>query len=168
MCSSDLAYGVVTQLRAIQLPRVTATANHTLTDKDAIDQFPGGFFTSPDQTWAVRVQVTQSVYEGGKIDSAKRSAELTRDQAVLQHQTVVADTVMPHSRVIRWATASRVQRQSGSLIGSGILPTLSDRMRAACVTFNRPPPGRRPRLPALSALSLPHATASSTCSPHAG
>ena len=94
---ADLAatYGVVVQTRAVQYPTVRATANHTLTDQGAIEQFPfGGAFRTPDQAWAVRVQVTQSIYEGGKIESAKRTADLTRDQALLQHQTVLADVVL--------------------------------------------------------------------------
>ena len=94
---SDLeaVYGVVIQTKAIQLPRVTATATHSLTDQGAIEQFPfGGGVRTPDQAWNVRVQVTQSIYEGGKIESALRTARLTRDQALLQHQTVLADTVL--------------------------------------------------------------------------
>ncbi|MEN9574241.1 MAG: hypothetical protein RL514_2096 [Verrucomicrobiota bacterium] len=89
------AYGVVVQARAVQFPRVTGTINHTLTDQGAIEQFPfGGGTRTPDQSWNVRVQITQSIYEGGKIDSAKRTADLTRDQALLQHQTILADTVL--------------------------------------------------------------------------
>lgn len=90
----EAAYGVVVQTRAIQLPRLAATASHTLTDLNAIEQFPGGAFRAPDQSWVVRVQLTQSIYEGGRIQSAKRTADLTRDQALLQHQTVIADTVL--------------------------------------------------------------------------
>jgi len=90
----EVAYGVVVQTRAIQLPRLAASASHTLTDLNAIEQFPGGAFRAPDQAWLVRVQLTQSVYEGGRIQSAKRTADLTRDQALLQHQTVIADTVL--------------------------------------------------------------------------
>lgn len=93
---SDLeaAYGVVVQTRAVQYPTIRATGFHTLTDQDAIEQVAGGFFRSPDQAWQLRVQVTQSIYEGGRIDSARRTAHLTRDQALLQHQTVLADTVL--------------------------------------------------------------------------
>ncbi len=91
----EAAYGVVMQTRAIRLPRVGGTINHTLTDQGAIEQFPfGGGTRTPDQSWNVRVQVTQSIYEGGRIESAKRTADLTREQAILQHQTVLADTVL--------------------------------------------------------------------------
>ena len=94
---SDLAaaYGVVVQARAVQFPRVTGTINHSLTDQGAIEQAPfAAGIRTPDQSWNVRVQLTQSIYEGGKIDSAKRTADLTRDQALLQHQTILADTVL--------------------------------------------------------------------------
>ncbi|MBM3830350.1 MAG: TolC family protein [Verrucomicrobia bacterium] len=90
----EVAHGIVVQTRAIQLPRLAASANHTLTDANAIEQFPGGVFRAPDQAWLVRVQLTQSIYEGGRIQSAKRTADLTREQALLQHQTVLADTVL--------------------------------------------------------------------------
>ncbi len=94
---SDLeaVYGVVVQTRAIQLPRVNATARHTLTDQGAIEQYPfAGGIRTPDQAWGVRVQITQSIYEGGRIESALRRAILTREQAILQHQTILADTVL--------------------------------------------------------------------------
>lgn len=90
----EAAFGIVVQTRALQYPTVRATGFHTLTDQDAIEQVAGGFFRSPDQAWQLRVQVTQSIYEGGRIDSAKRAADLTRDQALLQHQTIIADTVL--------------------------------------------------------------------------
>ena len=91
----EAMYGVVIQTKAIQLPRVSATGAHTLTDQGAIEQFPfGGGIRTPDQSWAVRVQITQSIYEGGKIESALRTARLTREQALLQHETVIADTVL--------------------------------------------------------------------------
>ncbi len=89
------AYGIVMQARTVQFPRVTGSLNHTLTDQGAIEQFPfSGGSRTPDQSWNVRIQVTQSIYEGGRIDSARRTADLTRDQALLQHQTVLADTVL--------------------------------------------------------------------------
>ncbi|MFA6547011.1 MAG: TolC family protein [Limisphaerales bacterium] len=94
---SDLeaVYGVVAQTKSIQLPKVGMSASHTLTDQGAIEQFPfGAGINTPDQSWGVRVQITQSIYEGGKIESALRTAALTRDQAILQHQTVIADTVL--------------------------------------------------------------------------
>ncbi len=94
---SDLeaAYGVVVQTRAIQLPKVAFTGSHKLIDQAAIEQFPfAGGIRTPDQSWGVGVQITQSIYEGGKIRSALRTANLTRDQALLQHQTVLADTVL--------------------------------------------------------------------------
>ena len=91
----EAIYGIVIQTKAIQLPRVTATATHSLTDQGAIEQFPfAGSTRTPDQAWNVRVQVTQSIYEGGKIESALRTARLTREQALLQHETVLADTVL--------------------------------------------------------------------------
>jgi len=103
---SDLeaAYGIVVQTRAIALPKVQFAGNYKY-DR-GIEQFPfiappsttGASslvaVTTPDQTWSGNVRLVQSIYEGGRITSSLRSARLTREQALLQYQTVVADTAL--------------------------------------------------------------------------
>lgn len=89
----EASYGVILQTRAVALPRVRSTGNFTVIDPDFRDKFP--FPTrQPNQTWAVNIQVIQSVYEGGRVNSAKRAGPLTRDQALAQYQAVVADTLL--------------------------------------------------------------------------
>jgi len=99
----EAAYGVVVQTRAIALPKVQFAGSYKY-DR-AVEQFPfaappntpiaSAFsFTVPDQQWAGNVRIVQSIYEGGRITSSLRSARLTREQALAQYQTVVADTAL--------------------------------------------------------------------------
>lgn len=91
----EAAYGLSVQARAITRPRLTLTGNYTLTDRGAIEDFgfPGAPRTS-DQTWTLGLQVSRSIYEGGRIQQAGRIADLTREQALFAHQSVVQDTVL--------------------------------------------------------------------------
>lgn len=101
---SDLeaSQGVVVQTRAIVIPKLQATGSYTDYDPGAIDRFPftgaGGSnvfsFTQPHQTWNTGIQIVQSVYEGGRITSALRTAKLTKEQALLQYDTVVSDVLL--------------------------------------------------------------------------
>jgi outer membrane protein TolC len=47
-----------------------------------------------NQSWNSDVVVTQSIYEGGRMLSAVRSARLINEQAVLAFQSIVADTLL--------------------------------------------------------------------------
>ncbi len=91
---SDLEaqYGVVVQTRAIVVPKVTANGDYQYTRETDTIPFPG--FQPIHNNWTANIQITQSIYEGGRITSALRSARLTKDQAVLQYQSVVADAVL--------------------------------------------------------------------------
>ena len=102
---SDLeaVYGLVVQTRAIVIPKVRVTGAYQINDEAAIDRFfvglPGtngaAIAINPgDQQWSAGVRVIQSIYEGGRMKSALRSAKLTRDQALLEFQRVVADTLV--------------------------------------------------------------------------
>ncbi|EEF62575.1 TolC family protein [Pedosphaera parvula] len=92
----EAAYGLVVQTRAVALPVIRSTGNFTF--NAATENFPvfGApiFVTFPDKSWAANIQIIQSVYEGGRITSALRSAKLTKEQALLQYQTVVADALL--------------------------------------------------------------------------
>lgn len=101
----EATYGVVVQTRAIALPRMGITGGYTAVEESFIDRFQapvsvgdtninlGDAFEFANQGWSVNIRVTQSVYEGGRIGSALRSARLTREQALLQHQTVIANVL---------------------------------------------------------------------------
>ena len=49
---------------------------------------------SPNQNWNAGIQLVQSIYEGGKMVAAFRAADATKQQALAQFQTVVADTLL--------------------------------------------------------------------------
>jgi len=92
---SDLEaqYGLVVQTRAVAIPKLAVTGNYTATTET--EQFP---FPNPpptqDQTWAAHFQVTQAIYQGGQIRSALRSAKMTKEEALLNYETVLADALL--------------------------------------------------------------------------
>ena len=92
----DAQYGVVVQTRAVALPRVQANGQYKDTDPHAIESlpFPGETITLPHQNWNSSVQIVQSIYEGGKMVAALRTASVTKQQALAQYQTVIADTLL--------------------------------------------------------------------------
>jgi len=97
---SDLraTYGLVVQTRAVALPQVQATGQYKKTERDAIEnlQVPGSpvQLELPDQNWNAGIQIVQSIYDGGKMIAAIRSARLLKQQSLLQYQTVVEDTLL--------------------------------------------------------------------------
>ncbi len=92
--ASDLeaAHGVSLQVRALAIPKLQATGKYTATDAEAIESIPNT--TQSHQTWNAGIQIVQSLYEGGRVRSSIRVAKLTREQAILAHQTVIADTLL--------------------------------------------------------------------------
>jgi outer membrane protein TolC len=96
----EAAYGVVVQTRAIVLPKLRATSGYTFDeaiDKLSFTNIPGftGVAINPGENkWAANISVVQSIYQGGRINSALRTAKLTKQQALLQYEAVVADTLL--------------------------------------------------------------------------
>lgn len=91
----EASQGVVIQTRAIAVPKVRITGDYAAMDKGDVDRIVSTNFTfGTDETWQTQVRVVQSLYEGGKIASALRVAKLTKEQALLNCQTAVADTVL--------------------------------------------------------------------------
>lgn len=89
----EVAQGVSLQTRAIAVPKLLASGSYTATDSAATERFfPGQVLV--DENWDASIQVVQSIYEGGKLVSAWRAAKLTKELAFLQHQTVIADTLL--------------------------------------------------------------------------
>src|SRR4051812_13569952 len=76
--------GIVLQTRAIAFPVLRNSGSFTANDPGLTEQFPRIIpIPQPDQRWNLNLQVIQSVYEGGRIKSAFRSAQLSREQALL-------------------------------------------------------------------------------------
>ena len=103
---SDLEaqYGVVVQTRAIVVPKVQANGNYQYsTEVQAYPipnippsaNFPGiPGIPAINNSWAANIQVVETIYQGGQITSSLRVATLTKDQALLQYQTVIADSLL--------------------------------------------------------------------------
>ncbi len=99
----EAAQGIVVQTRAVALPRLAVASAYSANDEGSIDRFrttgpvSDAFFANAfdfaDQRWSADIRLIQSIYEGGRINSALRVARLTRNQALLNHQTVIADAL---------------------------------------------------------------------------
>lgn len=91
---SDLEaqYGVVVQTRAVALPQLQATGQYKYTESRAINSFPGA--SVPEQNWTAGLQLVQSIYQGGKLVAAIKAAKVTKQQAMAQYNTVIADTLL--------------------------------------------------------------------------
>ena len=98
----EAAYGVVVQTRAIALPKLQVAGSYK--HDEEVETFPfvaptntpgaAPVFKAPEDQWAANLRLLQSIYEGGRINSSLRAARLTKEQALLQYQTVIADTVL--------------------------------------------------------------------------
>jgi outer membrane protein len=89
----EAQYGVVVQTRAVALPQLTANGQYKDTDRNAIENFPNAP-SSPNQNWNAGVQIVQSIYQGGKLLAAVRAAKVTKEQALAQYQSTLADTLL--------------------------------------------------------------------------
>jgi outer membrane protein len=88
----EASYGVVVQTRAVALPVVQATGQYKDTEPAAVENIPG--LNLPHQNWNAGVQIVQSIYTGGKMLAAVRAAKATKEQALAQYQTTIADTLL--------------------------------------------------------------------------
>ena len=88
----EVSYGIVVQTRAVALPRVQATGQYKDTDPNAMENLPG--LTLPHQNWNAGVQIVQSIYKGGRIIAVIRAAKATKEQALAQYQTTIANTLL--------------------------------------------------------------------------
>jgi outer membrane protein TolC len=96
----ESAEGVAVQTKAIVIPKIQATGSYSAVAESDVDivEFPpqpgqpGGTFGT-SQNWSSQIRLVQSLYEGGRIMSSLRAARLTREQSMLNYQTVVADAV---------------------------------------------------------------------------
>lgn len=91
----EATQGIVIQTRAIALPTVGVAGSYGVLERTDIDVFaaPGFTFGTP-QNWSAQVKLVQSFYQGGRILSALRVAHLSKQQSLLNYQTVLADTVL--------------------------------------------------------------------------
>lgn len=96
----EAAHGIIVQLRSVALPTLSAGGNYNAEQQSTLVQsFPlpapyNNFIQFPNQTWSSDVRVQQNIYEGGRMISAFRSAKLTKQQALLNFQALLADTLL--------------------------------------------------------------------------
>ena len=92
----EASYGIVVQTRAIALPQVQATGKYTDNEITTLQEppIPGISYPQAHQDWNAGVQIVQSIYDGGKLTAAVRAARLTKEQALAQYQTVIADALL--------------------------------------------------------------------------
>jgi outer membrane protein TolC len=90
----EAQYGVVVQTRAIALPQLTGSGQYKYTDRNYIESFPGDPTSSPNQNWNAGVQITQTIYSGGKLLAAIKAARVTKAQSLAQYQSTLEDTLL--------------------------------------------------------------------------
>ena len=92
----EASYGIVVQTRAIALPQVQATGRYTDNEITTLQEPPitGLSYPEAHQDWNAGMQIVQSIYEGGRMTAAVRAARLTKEQALAQYQTVIADALL--------------------------------------------------------------------------
>lgn len=81
--------GVVIEVRAREIPNVSADAAYQLNDKDLSQGL-----TRSHQAWQVNLTASQILYSGGGVRSAVRSAKLVRDAALLDLQVAINDALL--------------------------------------------------------------------------
>ena len=90
------SHGLIVETRAAALPQLTASGQYTRVDRDSIESFPGstGPHKNQEQPWSAKIEVSQLIYSGGKVNAALRAAKLTDQIALLTYNRAVADTVL--------------------------------------------------------------------------
>jgi outer membrane protein TolC len=97
----EAADGVAIQTRAIALPTLNVGGSYSAAAESDVDTFqtppvpgmPQTTFGTP-QNWVSQIKLVQSIYQGGRLLSSFRVADLTRQQAMLNFQATVADSVL--------------------------------------------------------------------------
>lgn len=92
----EASHGVVIQTRAVALPTISAAGNVQRESPSLVQTFGSGGpgFLSPRDNWNSDVQIVQNIYQGGRTLAAFRAAKLQKEQAYLNYQTVVEDTLL--------------------------------------------------------------------------
>jgi outer membrane protein len=94
----ESTHGLAVQTRAVALPKLVASAQYQAIDANSIDKFPIpaaiANFVYPQDSWSANVTLRQTIYGGGAIRSALRSSKLLQEQALFQHQAIVADALL--------------------------------------------------------------------------
>lgn len=93
----EASEGVVIQTRAILLPKLQANGDFVVIDESSIEAAQTPFGTidfGQTESWEAGIRLVQSIYEGGRMGSATRTARLTRESAMHQYQTTLLDSLL--------------------------------------------------------------------------
>ncbi len=90
----EASQGIVVQTRAVALPTVRANGQYADEELTLVQNFPAPGIMSPHQSWNAGIQIVQAIYEGGKLRAAIKAADATKQQAIAQFQTTLADTLL--------------------------------------------------------------------------
>lgn len=118
----EAATGLAIQTRAVVMPKLQGTAGYTVRDSGGVEQFPvaGLPMQIPNDAWSAGVRLVQTLYEGGRLTSALRSARLTEARARAAYDTVVAETILAvrtaYAEVLLAQELVRVQEASVQLL----------------------------------------------------
>lgn len=156
----EAQHGLAVQTRAVALPQVGITGAYRRVDDDRLEVFGRGFIPEPNvNTWTLGIQVIQTVYDGGRMQASVRSARLLKEQALLDHQTAVADALLAvriayddallatNEIVVREASVALLQKQledTKRRFEAGVVPQFNV-LRAEVELANAQPPLIRAR-----------------------
>lgn len=93
------AHGISIQQRSVSLPRISAGGAYQQIDENRIERVafapgvPAVAFQN-NQSWNANITVTQPILAGGRLASARRSSGLTREAAVANYRSLVANTIL--------------------------------------------------------------------------
>ncbi len=91
----EASYGVVVQTRAVALPKLQGTGQYQYTDQLESLSVEGASVTfERQQAWNAGLRLVQSIYEGGRVRAALKTASLTKEQALQAHQVVILDALL--------------------------------------------------------------------------
>jgi outer membrane protein TolC len=125
----EATQGVIIQTKAITVPKVRVTGGYSAVEQSDVDSPPATlpFTFGTDQSWTAQIRLVQSLYEGGRMASALRSARLLGEQSVLNYKTVEADTILQvqiaYYDVLLGAQQIVVQEASVELLGRELTDT---------------------------------------------
>jgi outer membrane protein TolC len=136
--------GVIVETRAPAVPQITASGNGEIIDSHAIDAYPiPGVNTvtrNQEEPWSAQVQISQLVYQGGRVSAALRAAKLSDQIAVLGFQKAVADTILDVRKAFYQILLNKalvdVREQSVTLLKQQLLDAQSRYDVGAVPRFN--------------------------------
>ena len=142
----EAAYGVVVQTRAVALPKLQSTGNYQYTDQFESLTIPGGPAVDfqKNHSWNAAIQLVQSIYEGGRIKAALSTARLTKEQVLLQHQTILMDTLL----IVRVAFYDVLQAEQQIIVQQASIKLLEKELEDTTRRYNA---GTVPRFNVLRA-----------------